>query len=109
MTEDERKILKFCSGEWKHLSPLEREIPRSTLYRIAKGLCGKRWLVHRRAKGYRTTKRGEEKLLQEDKGEVTRAKEGRLTEKTSLIEKERELRPSVNLAAVQKLLSLIHI
>jgi len=106
MTEDERKILKFCIGEWKHLSPLEREIPRSTLYRIAKGLCGKRWLVHRRAKGYRTTKRGEEKLLQEDKGEVTRAKEGRLTEKTSLIEKERELRPSVNLAAVQKLLHL---
>jgi len=106
MTEDEIKVLKFCSGEWRHLAPLEMEISRSTLYRVAKNLCGKRWLVHRRVKGYRTTKRGEEKLLQEDEGEITRAKRDRSTEKTSLIKKERELRSSVNLAAIQKLLHL---
>lgn len=69
MDNQQRKILEFCIGKWTHLIGLEKQIPRWTLYRIAKKLCGKRWLLHRHKKGYRTTQRGL-KLLMVNKGKL---------------------------------------
>ena len=109
MNEDQRSILEFCIGEWKSLAPLKEQIPYSTLYRIAKGLLrGRRLLLHRRKKGYRTTQRGIQ-ALQKERTQVGTLREDKLTEKVEPAEKKRQIaskKPPVNLAAIQKLLQL---
>lgn len=108
MIQDERRILGFCMGKWTHLTVLEEQISRSTLYRIAKKLCGRKWLLHRRARGYITTKRGTQ-MLKESQGGVEALKEDTSSQKGVLREKEepRELkRPPVNLPAIRKFLKL---
>lgn len=108
MTKDERHILGFCSGKWTHLAMLDEQMPRSTLYRVAKKLCGRKWLLHRRARGYMTTKRGTQ-ALEENRGRVEALKEDISSQKGVLKEKEepRELkRPPVNLPAIRKFLKL---
>jgi len=103
MTQDQRRILQFCISEWRHLTSLETEIPRSTLYRLAKGLCGKNWLVHRRTKGYKVTQRGI-KALGKDK---IRTEESEEKIDSARVEQERPSKRSrVNLSAIQKLLGL---
>lgn len=87
---------------------MEAQIPRSTLYRVAKDLCSRRWLIHRRARGYRTTQRGIQ-ALQEDKAQVGTLEEGRSAEKVQLREEKRQRmpkKPPVDLPAIQKLLEL---
>jgi len=105
MKQDKRKILEFCIDGWRHLLPLEAEIPRSTLYRAAKELCSEKLLVHRRTKGYRTTKRGIRALHEEgsqaevvEKSDTTKSKE----EERGRIQK----KPAVDLDAIQKFLQL---
>ncbi len=108
MTEDERRILGFCIGKWTHLAVLEEQIPRSTLYRVARKLCGRKWLLHRRARGYMTTKRGTQ-LLEESPSGVERLKEDKRLGKGDLVEKEGKRKPKtrpVNLIAIKKLLEL---
>jgi len=108
MTGDERRILGFCIGRWTHLGMLEEQISRSTLYRVAKKLCGRKWLLHRRAKGYMTTKRGTQ-MLEESQGRVEVLKEDKPLEKGGLIETEGKRKPKtrpVNLIAIKKLLEL---
>ena len=103
MTQDRRRILQFCISEWRHLTSLEREIPRSTLYRLAKDLCGKNWLVHRRAKGYKITQRGITALGTDN----IRTEESEEEIDPVGVEQERaSKKPPVNLAAVQRLLGL---
>jgi len=108
MTQDEKRILGFCIGKWRHLAMLEEQISRSTLYRVAKRLCGRKWLLHRRARGYVTTKRGTQ-MLQESSGGVEALKQDRALKKGDLVEKEGERklkkRP-VDLIAIKKLLEL---
>ena len=109
MNEEQRRILEFCIGEWKSLAPLKEEIPYSTLYRIAKGLLrGRRLLLHRRKKGYRTTQRGIQ-ALQKERTQVGTLEEKRPAEKMQPAEKKRPMpskKPPVNLAIIQKLLGL---
>ena len=108
MTQDEKRILGFCTGKWTHIAMLEEQIPRSTLYRLAKDLCGKNWLIHRRAKGYVTTKRGT-RMLEESQGGGDALKENRPLEKRGLMEAEEKKKPKkrpVNLIAIKKLLEL---
>lgn len=108
MNQDQRRILGFCIDEWKSLAPLKEEISYSTLYRIAKDLCGKRLLLHRRAKGYRTTRRGIQ-ALQKESTEVRTLEEDKSAEKKRLEEGKKQIVPKktpVNLAPVQKLLGL---
>ena len=108
MNEDQRRILEFCIGEWKSLAPLKEEIPYSSLYRVAKDLCGRRLLLHRRKKGYRTTQRGSQALQKESTQEGI-LEEDKSAEKIELAEGKRQIaskKPPVNLAAIQKLLQL---
>ena len=108
MTEDERRILGFCIGKWTHLAMLEEQISRSTLYRVAKRLCGRKWLLHRRARGYITTKRGSQ-MLEESQDGVEVLKEGRALEKGGLMEAEEKRKPKkrpVNLIAIKEFLEL---
>lgn len=108
MTEDEKRILGFCIGRWTHLAMLDEQMPRSTLYRVAKKLCGRKWLLHRRARGYITTKRGTQ-MLQESSGGVEALKEDRPLEKGDLVEKKGKRKPKkrpVNLIAIKKSLEL---
>jgi len=108
VNEDQRSILEFCIGEWKSLAPLKEQIPYSTLYRVAKDLCGRRLLLHRRKKGYRTTRRGIQ-ALQKESTQVGTLKEDKSAEKIEPAEKKRQTaskNPPVNLATIQKLLQL---
>lgn len=108
MTEDEKRILTFCIGKWTHIAKLVKQIPRTTLYAVATKLCGKKWLVRRRARGYMTSKRGI-KALEENQGRVEALKEDTSSQKGALKEEEepRELkRPPVNLLAIRKFLKL---
>jgi len=108
MTEDEKRILSFCIGKWTHLGKLVEQIPRTTLYAVAAKLCGRHWLIHRRARGYMTTKRGTQ-ALEENKDRVEALKEDTSSQKGVLKEKEepRELKRSpVNLLAIRKFLKL---
>jgi len=108
MTQDEKRILGFCIGKWRHLAMLEEQISRSTLYRVAKKLCGRKWLLHRRTRGYMTTKRGTQ-LLEESPSGVERLKEDKRLGKGDLVEKEGKRKPKkrpVNLIAIKKLLEL---
>ena len=103
MTQDQKRILQFCISEWRHLTSLEREIPRSTLYRLAKDLCGKNWLVHRRAKGYKITQRGITALGKDN----IRTEESEEKIDSARAEQERpSKKPPVNVATVQRLLGL---
>ena len=108
MTEDEKRILTFCIGKWTHIAKLVEQIPRTTLYAVATKLCGRHWLIHRRARGYMTTKRGTQ-ALEESQGRVEALKQDTSSQKGVLKEKEepRELkRPPVNLLAIRKFLKL---
>lgn len=108
MNEDQRRILDFCIGEWKSLAPLKEQIPYSTLYRVAKDLCGRRLLLHRRKKGYRTTQRGIQ-ASQKERTQVGTLREDKPTEKVEPAEGKRQIaskNPPVNLATIQKLLQL---
>ncbi|MBA7501036.1 hypothetical protein ES704_03798 [subsurface metagenome] len=108
MNQDQRRILGFCIDEWKSLAPLKEEISYSTLYRIAKNLCGRRLLLHRRVKGYRTTRRGIQ-ALQKASTEVRTLEEDKSAEKKRLEEGKNQIVPKktpVNLAPIQKLLGL---
>jgi hypothetical protein len=102
MKQDKSKILEFCIDGWRHLLPLEAEIPRSTLYRAAKELCSEKLLVHRRTRGYRTTKRGIQALHEE-------GPQAEVVEKNTTKEEERgkvRKKPAVDLDAIQKFLQL---
>lgn len=108
MIEDEKRILTFCIGKWTHLGKLVEQIPRTTLYAVAAKLCGRHWLIHRRARGYMTTKRGTQ-ALEENKDRVEALKEDTSSQKRVLKEKgePRELKRSpVNLLAIRKFLKL---
>jgi len=106
MTNNERIILTFCIGEWKKITCLRNEIPHSTLYKVAKNLCGKKLLVRRRDRGHKTTQTGIQ-ALQQDESQIEIAPIDTTIGKVESKEPKKVLKkPPVNLAAIQKLLGL---
>lgn len=103
MNDDEIKILRFRMGEWKTLKPLEEQISRSTLYKLAKSLCGRNLLVHRKGKGYMTTKRA---LRELDEYQVQQVQTESLQEVPSEAKPAVPKKAPVDLPAIQDLLKL---